>query len=478
MDFRDKKHYNLYYLILGVTLFRMAIAPYFGLGVDEAHYALYGENLALSYFDHPPLVGWVQAVFTSIFGVNEFAIRLTAIIIGAVVNLSVYILIFKISQSSKTAFISTLALNASFLFNALFLMLMPDTLLFVLLIPIIFQTLKLEDEATLKNFLILAFLLGLAGLAKYTAVLFVVAIVIYFLIKKRYNILFNIKIVPAIILSAIMILPIIIWNIQNEWISFAFQSSHVVADKSIDLNVFFSSIGAQLGAYNPFLFILAYFGLYKSLRSTNRYLFISAIFALVLISFFTYASLYSRALPHWSALFYMLMIPIGTYYALELKWTKYLKYSIGFGLIVSAILYLELALKFIPLPHYQSLHRDIHGYERIMNEANRLISDPTKEAFAVTNWSIASRALFYNRAYKSNVYLIDDRYDQFDIWQNGSPNGKDLLFINTHFFNVNVDNLKCKSVEKAKEFDILLNNNKVNTISLIWCKGYNKNENR
>src|SRR3990167_7616837 len=31
-----------------------------GLSVDEAHYLLYAAHPALSYFDHPPLVGWVQ----------------------------------------------------------------------------------------------------------------------------------------------------------------------------------------------------------------------------------------------------------------------------------------------------------------------------------------------------------------------------------------------------------------------------------
>ena len=31
-----------------------------GLSVDEAHYLLYAVHPALSYFDHPPLVGWVQ----------------------------------------------------------------------------------------------------------------------------------------------------------------------------------------------------------------------------------------------------------------------------------------------------------------------------------------------------------------------------------------------------------------------------------
>ena len=38
----------------------MALGAAMGLSVDEAHYALYALHPALSYFDHPPLVGWVQ----------------------------------------------------------------------------------------------------------------------------------------------------------------------------------------------------------------------------------------------------------------------------------------------------------------------------------------------------------------------------------------------------------------------------------
>src|ERR1700683_4135552 len=41
--------------LLGLCLFRFAIASRNNLGVDEAHYVLYGLNLDWSYFDHPPL---------------------------------------------------------------------------------------------------------------------------------------------------------------------------------------------------------------------------------------------------------------------------------------------------------------------------------------------------------------------------------------------------------------------------------------
>ena len=44
----------------------IAAVVHFALGfsiefsVDEAHYVLYAYHLAWSYFDHPPLVGWIQ----------------------------------------------------------------------------------------------------------------------------------------------------------------------------------------------------------------------------------------------------------------------------------------------------------------------------------------------------------------------------------------------------------------------------------
>ncbi|MBU1658252.1 glycosyltransferase family 39 protein [bacterium] len=475
MNLRTKEHALFLYFITFVALLRLLLAPFVGLGVDEAHYVLYAFNLDLSYFDHPPLVGWTQYIFTHIFGSGEFGARVAAILIGFVTSIFIYKLIYNIHKKSSEAFIAVLALHASFLFNALFLMLMPDTLLFLLILPLIFTVIELEKNNTLGMWILLGVLLGLAGLSKYTAILFAVPIIFYFIIKQRYEFFYSYKIFLTASIALLMIVPVIFWNIQNDWSSLAYQSAHVVGDAGIQWKSFFSSIGAQIGAYNPFLFPLAFYGLYKSFFSKNDTLFLTALFGLVLICFFTYASLYKTALPHWSALFYMLFIPIGTYYILQgsKKALIYLKFAIGFGLILSSIAYAELGFKFIPLPDYQSLHRDIYGWDEIMKKANAQICDNKKEALAVINWTLASRALYYNRAYTSSVYLIDDRNDQFDIWEKESPLGKDLLFINTHFFNKKIsDYALCDAVIPHAEFDIVLNNNKVNTIELITCKNY------
>jgi 4-amino-4-deoxy-L-arabinose transferase-like glycosyltransferase len=470
---KSKYNYYLFYFIFALTIFRLAVAPNVGLGVDEAHYVLYGYFLDLSYFDHPPLVGWTEFIFTSLFGMNEFGARVPAIIIGIIASLSVYQLLLHVSNDSRVSLFGVIALNSAFIFNALFLMLMPDTLLFALIIPIIFTTIAIEKENRLKDWLILGVLLGLAGLAKYTAFLFVVAIIIYLIIKKRYELFISPKIVPSIIIASIMISPIIIWNIQHEWISFAFQAGHVAGESHIDWEDFGASIGAQAGAYSPFLFPIAFYGLYKSLRSKNDILFLSGIFALVIISFFTYASLYNRALPHWTALFYLLMIPIGSAFLYQKanNWHRYIKYTVIFSFAISMILYLELIFKFIPLPDYQSLHRDIYGFDTIMKEANALVKD--NQAIAVTNWSLASRAIYYNITYDSDVFLIDTRNDQFDIWQKQSPLGRDLIFIDTHDFKSKVEKrMKCLHVRNLRSIDIILNDNKVNTIEYKLCTNF------
>jgi len=482
MNLTTKKHRVFLYFIIFVAIIRLLLAPLVGLGVDEAHYVLYGLNLDLSYFDHPPLVGWVEFVSTSVFGTSEFGARLPAILIGFFVSIFIYKLIYSINQNQKEAFLGVLALHASFLFNALFIMLMPDTLLFLLIIPIIFTVIELEKTNSLASWLTLGILLGLAGLSKYTAVLFVIPIILYFIIKKEYGFLYTPKMIPAILIALFIISPVLIWNIQNNWISFTYQSEHVVGAKSIDWEAFFKSLLAQFGAYNPFLMPLAYFGLAKSLKSKNNTIFLTALFGLTLITFFIYASLYKEALPHWSALFYMLFIPLGVFYTLRSTTSvmqkksfknKYIKFSIGFGLILSALVYAELAFKFIPQKDYQSLHRDIYGWDKIIKKANTLITDPNKQALGVTNWTLASRAIYYNKKYNSHIYLIDNRYDQFDIWERDKPIGKDIFVINTHFFHKDIKKyMRCDSIIPHTKFDIMLNSNKINSIEIIECKNY------
>ncbi len=474
--FPTGKNTFFWIFLIAVTALRLLVIGHFGLGVDEAHYVLYGLYPALSYFDHPPLVGWTEMLFTSLSGVNEFAARLPAVLIGAAATAMVYFWLLRLFDSARLALWGAVALNASFLFNALFMMLMPDTLLYLLVIPIMTAALRIERDNTYKNWIVLGILLGLAGLAKYTAFLFVVALLIYLALRRRWDLLLTPKMLPAVAVAGVIVSPVLIWNMQHDWISFAFQSAHVSGHGSININAFFQSIAAQFGAYSPFLFPVAFYGLYRALRAKeNAPLYLGGIFGLVIIVFFTYNSLHARALPHWTSLFYLLFIPVGTALLLEksLFWKRYIYFAVGFSGIVTLLLYAELRFKFLPMPDYQSIHRDLYGWDTIMKKAAGHITDPAHQAAAVTNWSLASRAIYYGRPYAVQTYLIDDRTDQFDLWQKGRPEGKDLLFITTHDFKNDItETMRCDAVEQVDSFDLDIGRHKVNTVTLTWCRNF------
>ena len=471
-----KSHQSLWLLIIAVTLLRFAVIGHFGLGVDEAHYVLYGLHPALSYFDHPPLVGWTAWCFTALFGVSELAARIPAVLVGAAATALVYGWLLRLFDSKTLAFWGAAALNASFLFNALFMMLMPDTLLFLFLIPVMAVALRIEARNRTADWLLLGLLLGLSGLSKYTAVLFVAALVFYFAARRRWDLFVTPKLLPAVLLAAALVSPVLIWNLQNGWISFAYQSAHVSGAGGISPTAFGQSLAAQFGAYSPFLFPVAFYGLYRALRAPQSpALFLSGIFGLVLIVFFTYNSLYARALPHWTSPFYLLFIPIGTALLLQKSraWQRYVYAAVGVSAAITLLLYAELRFAFNPFPDYKSVHRDLYGWDAIMRHADAQITDPAREAAAVTNWSLASRALYYGRPYPFETFLIDSRRDQFDLWETGSPLGKDLLFITTHDFRKDVNaSMRCVRVEPAETFDLALGGRKVNTVTLVWCRDF------
>ena len=465
----EKKHFFLF--LTFITLLRLVTAPHFSLGVDEAHYVLYGLHPDLSYFDHPPLVGWVQYIIGKLFGFNELSARVVAIVAGALTTYFLFRFIYRLTDDEHTATISAAALNVSFIFDALFLMLLPETLLFVLFFPLLEVTYNTLHRSRLTDYALLGFLLGLSGLAKYTAILLIFPIFIYIIVKKAYSKLFNLKTLLTISIALCMILPVIAWNMQHDWISFTYQSEHVAGEQQIHLKSFFVSFAAQFGAYSPFLMPLAFYGLYKGLKDKRDLAFLAALFGLIIELFFAYSSLYKRALPHWNALFYLATLPLGVMYFYQ-KHQKYIHFAISISFVVVLILHMELIFKFIPTPKYKSLHRDIYGFDTILEHANSHIKN-SNTAIAVTNWTLGSRALFYNQPYHSDVYVIDKRFDQFDLWQKGSPKGKNILFINTHFFHKEIARYaKCDKVENLESFDIKLNGVAINHVDIVACYNF------
>jgi 4-amino-4-deoxy-L-arabinose transferase-like glycosyltransferase len=461
-----KTQKNILILIASLTLLRLISAASFGYGVDEAHYVLYAKHLALSYFDHPPLVGWTHYVF-SFFGTGEFWARVPAVLLGAVDSFLVYLLLK--DRDEKAAFWAVVALNASLVIGVLFLTLMPDSLLITLMLLLIFVVKRVESEKSVLNYLLLGIVFGLLGLSKYTAVLLVPAFVIYLFWVRRADVMLNTKLLISFFAALFIITPVIVWNVQNDFASLAYQAGHVSGGSSGSFKNFFVSLGQQFGAYNPALFIIAFYGLFRAFKA-REFRLESAIGVAIVV--FMFVSQYRQvALPHWISPFFVLFVPIGVFYLYAIR-PKLTKWVVGVSLILAAIVHAELVFKIGKFKDFNSPFRDIVGWQEAAKAACVELEkvDSTNKALAVTNWSIASRTIIYSSA---PVYLIDERKDQFDIWESGSPMGKELLFVNPKSFYKDINaSFVCDKVEKIGEYNATLNGSVVDSFGFELCTNF------
>ena len=109
--------------VLGYQLFRLILLPFMGLMPQDAYYYLYGQNLSLSYFDHPGMIGYILRIFTDVFGQSIFTIKFADFVITTLTILSFYKLASYFLSKHKlqraifllasTIFVSILSFNST-----------------------------------------------------------------------------------------------------------------------------------------------------------------------------------------------------------------------------------------------------------------------------------------------------------------------------------------------------------------------------
>jgi 4-amino-4-deoxy-L-arabinose transferase-like glycosyltransferase len=223
-------------LLIGGLLFRVVIAIWLYPGFDEAYYYLYTLHLDLSYFDHPPLVA-----LTTGFGpwltheVSQFTIRLGTLILHTGTLVLLYLTsvrLFSAKAATLTLAIATIVPIFQVAFGALTV---PDNPL------IFFWTASLYCAACeffanpsgryrpSYRLAILGLLVGLACLGKYHGFFLGLGLIGFCITSPRHRAaLTSPWALLGLGLFAIAVSPLLIWNIQHQWVSFRFQSKRGV----------------------------------------------------------------------------------------------------------------------------------------------------------------------------------------------------------------------------------------------------------
>lgn len=425
-------------LITLVTLWHLFLAGRVDLSVDEAHYALYGLNPDLGYFDHPPMVGWLNSLMLMV-SETDAALRIIPATFFALSNLILYRIATRLYGDFKWVGFWTVAIvNSAFMFQLLSISMLPDTPLTLASLLAFWALLNLREsplnsKASLNSWIQLGFWLGVAGLSKYTAITLVASLLIVMIIEKRWYWFKDKGLWIAIALAALLISPVLVWNLQHDWISVLYQLNHGTHHDDWQWSRVVTSQLAQMGVYSILLYSI---GLWLMISAwwkpndINRRL-LSA-FALPIILLFALNSGYEMSLPHWTQLAWLFIAPAVAYWS----WRSW-QYGSAKTLIIASSLITfaislplnsQLAIPWMPLSEKENIVRELHGWPQAVQTAQKWQAEYPGTALFAPNWTQASRIAWYARP--QTVYVTDNRYDQFDLWYgNPAPGTNGILIV-------------------------------------------------
>jgi len=431
----------------------IAAIVHFALGfsiefsVDEAHYALYAQHLAWSYFDHPPLVGWIQWPLVSLTS-SEGLIRIVPELLWVLSCLLVYQVTLEIHHfiqgrnagyltsslpsANTCGLMAVLAIIAAPMPHVLAIGLLPDTLLAPLSLGLMYMALRwlIQDHFTLGDWIVTGILLGLAGLSKYTAVFTAFALLLVLISARRKSFISKIGFWLALAIALIFISPVLYWNWINDWISFKYQIAHGSGGEWLwrRLGAF---IGIQIAVFGPLLIMGSFIFLKDCIHATKFS--IVSLLGFFFIPFIIFALLSGGGgLPHWTTPAWFCLAPFAGI-GLAKAWSVQHRFLIralfifqlalcliGFGFVLSGGISSTL-IKSNPIA-------DLYGWKMAGQKAAELTQATKANGIAVQNWTLGSRAAWYAKPIP--VFVLDQRKDQFDLWFGQLPPGANILLIN------------------------------------------------
>lgn len=307
---RRKIRLTLIIILVVSALLRAFLACFLELTNDEAYYWVYAKFPDWSHFDHPPLVGWLIQLTTFNLDLHhEFFVRMGAVLFGTFNTWLIY-LIGGRARNPMTGLYASILYTTSFYCSVVSgTFVMPDTTQTLFWLMTLYFLMRALPDTGLsgksRNYFLLAGLtIGLAMLSKYHAVVLWAGLLGY-IILYNYRWLKTKEFYLSLLITILVFLPVLIWNMHHDWVSFSFHEERIELQK---LSFSPSSFGTELGGiffyHNPVNVIIIIAALAAVWRK-KRFMDIQKVrlllwLSLPLIAGIITISMFRPTLPHWS----------------------------------------------------------------------------------------------------------------------------------------------------------------------------------
>lgn len=266
----------MYVFLLTLSLFRFYYLMHgpLDLSPDEAHYWEWSRRPDLSYYSKGPMISYLIAASTSVFGDTVFGVRFLAVILSLLSSILLYRL-GKDMYDERTGAASAMLLQVIPLFSTfgvIFTIDSPFVFFWMLSLYLFWKAINPPVSPLAKggikggSWLLLGISVGLGLLTKYTMAFFYLSAFIFFLSSSaQRRLLLTSSPYLAFLASLVVFSPVIVWNAGHDWVTVKHTAgqAHVAEGLRISLKSFIEFAGSQMGVITPVMFVLILVALWK-----------------------------------------------------------------------------------------------------------------------------------------------------------------------------------------------------------------------
>ncbi|MCL5022038.1 MAG: glycosyltransferase family 39 protein [Nitrospirae bacterium] len=289
--FRDRPFSTfMYVFLLCLSLFRLYYLAYgpLDLSGDEAHYWEWSRRLDLSYYSKGPMIAYLIALSTSLFGSNAFGVRFFAVVLMAASSLILYRL-GKEMYGERVGAASAVLLQLIPLystFGVVFTIDSPFVFFWILSLYLFWKAVRRDGmhaagrtseggsyhaplvtlRSSLWYWILAGTSVGLGLLTKYTMAFFFLGALCFLIASPPHRRLFRTAgPYAALLVSLVFFSPVIVWNARNDWVTVRHTAgqAHLADGLRISLQSFAEFLVSQLGVLTPVLCVLILAALWK-----------------------------------------------------------------------------------------------------------------------------------------------------------------------------------------------------------------------
>ncbi len=396
---------EILFSILKILIFslvaKLLLAWWIPFTADEAYYWVWTQTPQWSYFDHPPLIAWLLDI-SKIFHWDNHLVRFPAVVFCHLALIPWILILFENKQISKINSFLWFALLSPLIGFGSFIV-TPDLPLIFFWSWATYFALKYFKNQTPSSAFFMGILVGLGFLSKYNMVLFVLGTLIFMAMEKRLDKIFLRHLPIAFLGFAIASIPVLYWNLDNNFISFRFQLRHGFADSDWDFMAIVRYIGGQLVLLTP---LIVYFAGIRPKQFNLRFIW---TISWTVMGFFLISSLKGNVEMNWPIVAYPGLMLLTVLQEKSKKWI--LVYSAVWSTLF-AVLLLNVAMPFNK--NAKTKYNEVFYYQPLIELRQKYTN------LYGGNYQIASYLWFYS---KLPTYKLKDisRRDHYDFLEESKP---------------------------------------------------------